>query len=60
MLRLDVGNREDMATSPAVASVRTAELLIFFMPERDAPVTSIASCDIDESFVNELHERRVL
>ena len=40
----------------AVSAVRTAELHIFFMPERAGSVAAVAGFDINFCFVQKLHE----
>ena len=47
--------RDDIAATPTVTTVRTAELDIFLAPNRDAPRPAVAALDIDLRFVEKFH-----
>src|SRR5450830_816082 len=45
-----------MAASPAITTVRAAELFVFFVAERDATAPAIASGNVNIGFVNKFHD----
>ena len=54
-VEVDVGNRPDMAATTAVAAVRAAKFLVFFVPKRCAAVAAIAGGHVDQGFINKFH-----
>ena len=55
--RVQVGDtlQDDVAATPAVTAVGSAELDVLHAPEADAAPTAVAALQIDLGFVEELH-----
>ena len=51
-----IGHGKYMSATPPIASIGAAELLVFFMPERNAACAAIASDDVNIGFINEFHQ----
>ena len=49
-----------MPAASAIATVGPAELLVLLVTKRDAAVPSIACGNVDEGFVNKLHDLIIL
>ncbi len=54
-VQVGIGNSEYMATTATITTVRPAELLVLFVPERHAACPAISCRDIDKGFINEFH-----
>jgi hypothetical protein len=55
-IEIRIGHGKNVTATTTVATVGAAELLVFFMPERDAASAAISSRDVNKGFVNELHD----
>ena len=54
-VEVDIGNRPHMAATAAIATVRSAKFLVFFVAERSAAIAAVARSDVDERFVYKFH-----
>ena len=50
-----VCHRKNMATAATVATIRTTEFLVLFVPKRDAAGSAVSGRDINVGFVDEFH-----
>ncbi|MDR7094490.1 hypothetical protein J2X09_002231 [Hydrogenophaga laconesensis] len=51
-----IGDCKHVTATSTVATIRPAEFLVLFMPERCAAIAAIARGDIDRGFVHKLHD----
>ena len=54
-VQVDVGHGKDMTAPATIATIRATELLVLFVPKRDAAITAVSSRQVDIGFVNEFH-----
>ena len=55
-VEIGIGQCEHVAPAAAITAVWSTELLVLFVPERNATGTTIAGGDVDESLINEFHD----
>ena len=54
-VEVDISHCIYMAATSAIAAIGAAKFLVLFMAERDTARPSIASSDVNKSFINKLH-----